>query len=86
MVVDQQRRPLIAQTGAGGQLDADPPIRSNLPARDAQTLAQIAHQGLIAQHAVGDVVAEQDPIGADGSGVEEPVETGDTLHMGQRKA
>ena len=86
MVVDKQRRPLVAQAGAGSGVHADPPVATQAPRRHAETPAQVGHQGLAAQQAVGDVVAEQHPVGADRLGVKEAVETGHTLDMRQRQS
>jgi len=59
VVVDQQRRALIAQAGTGARGDTAQPIVAGLVGLDAQTCAQVGHQRLAAEHAVGDVVAEQ---------------------------
>ena len=86
VVVDQRRRALVAHTGAGRCGDAHPAIRTHGIGRDAQAHAQVLHQRLTAQHAVGDVVAEQYPVLAYGLRMEKAVKAGHAFHVSQRKA
>jgi hypothetical protein len=86
VVVDQQSGALVAQPGARSGGHAHPPISANLTACDAQSLAQIAHQRLVAQHAVCNVVAEQNAVLSNWLGMKETIEPGDALHMGQGQA
>ena len=86
VVVDQQRRALVAQAGAGGGVHADQPVLADAAGRHAQAAAQVGHQRLAAEQTVGDVVAEQDAVLAHRLGVEEAVEAGHALHLGQRQA
>ena len=83
VVVDQQRRTLVAQPGAGAAVDADQAVGAGLPGLDAQPRAQVGHQRLAAEHAVGDVVAEQDAVAAHRPGMEEAVEAGHAFDLGQ---
>ena len=81
VAVDQRRRPLIAHAGAGGRPDRDYAIGAGLADPDAQPVAEIVQQLTVAQHPVGDVVAEQDVVGTTRRGVEEGIELGDAVHL-----
>ena len=82
-VVDQHPRPLVAHAGAGGQIDADKAVGGHLAALDAETAEQTLEQLLIALHPVGDVVGDQQPIGAAGLVVEEGVELHHAFDVGE---
>jgi hypothetical protein len=82
-VVDEQRRTLVAQARARGAVHAHQAVGADLAGRYAQPSAQISHQGHAAQHAVGDVVAEQHAVAAHRPGVKKAVEAGHTFHVGQ---
>jgi hypothetical protein len=86
VVVDQQCRALVTQAGAGAAGHADQAVLADTAGRYAQAAAQVCHQRLAAEHAVGDVVAEQDSVLTHRLGVEETVEAGHALHMGQAQA
>ena len=86
VVVHQQCRSLVAQAGAGGGRDAELVVGADLARFDAQASAQVGHQGNAAQHAVGDVVAEQQAVTADRLGVQKAVEAGHATHLGQGQA
>ena len=86
VVVDQQRRALAAQTGARGALHSDQPVGAQPARHDAQAPAQVGHQRLAAEHAVGDVVAEQHAVGTHRLGVQEAVETGHAFDLGKAPA
>ena len=62
--VDQQRRALVAEAGARGSPDAHEAVLGNLAGFDPEPVAERLHQALVAGHAVGDVVGEQDAIAA----------------------
>jgi len=85
VVVDQQRRALVTEAGAGAEVDADAAVGAHLAAPHAQAPAQIRQQFGIAEHAVGDVVAEQDAQGTHRPGVEETVEADHALDLRQRQ-
>ena len=85
VVVDQQRRPLVAETGAGGRRDADAPVRANFAGLHPQGAAQPLHQCLAAKQAVGDVVAEEHVPAAHRPKVEEAVEARHTLDHRKRQ-
>jgi len=57
-----------------------------LPGFHRQAPAQVGHERLGAQHAVGDVVAEEHTVLTDGPGMKEAVEACNTFHLGQRQA
>jgi hypothetical protein len=82
VVVDQQGRALVSQTGAGAGRHADPSVRPHRARRHPQAPAQALHQGHAAQHAVGDVVAEQHPVLAHRGQVQKAVEAGHALDIG----
>jgi len=81
MMIDQQGRPLIAETRAGTEIDADPAILAHLPALDAKAPAEIIQQGRVTLHAVGDVVAEQHAVLAGRARMEKAIERCDAFHM-----
>ena len=60
--IDQQGRRLVAHAGAGRQAYANPTICARAIWHDIKQFAQFAHQLLIAQHTVADIVAEQNVI------------------------
>jgi hypothetical protein len=64
-VVDQQGRTLVAQAGAGAEVDADSPVLTHPAAFDAQQSAELRHPVRAAQHAIRDVVAEEHPVFTD---------------------
>jgi hypothetical protein len=86
VVVDQECRALVAQAGAGGLVHADQAVGAQPTGRHAQTAAEVGHQDLAAEQAVGDVVAEQHAVGAHRVGMEEAVEPRHPFHMGQGQA
>ena len=73
-VIDQERRALIAHSGAGGEIDAHSAISRNFAGRELQALEHVLEQGQAAEHAVGDVVGKQDPIAAARFVIQEGVE------------
>ena len=83
VVVDQQGRALVAQAGTRGGGHADTAIRTHDAGLQLEPRAQCLQQGLAAQHAVSDVVAEQHAVLAYRLRVQETVKTGHALHMGQ---
>ena len=64
---------------------ADPTVGAHFARSDAQALAEVVHQRLAVEHAIGDVVAEEHTVVADGPHVEEPVEARNPLHFGERQ-
>ena len=82
LAIDQHRRALVAQAGAGRGGDADQPVFRHLAGLDPQLAAQGIEQLGVAEHAVGDVVGEQHPVAAHRAGVEKTVEAGDALDPG----
>ena len=78
--VDQQRRPLVAQAGAGGGAHAGQTVWRHFARLQPQALTQTLHQHGGAQHAVGDVVGEQHPVCAHRLGVQEAVEARRAFH------
>ena len=79
-VVHEQRRTLIAHAGAGGEIDADPPIRRGLAAPQPESVEHALKQRLIAGHPVGDVVRKQYAILAARAVVEERIEFDDRFY------
>jgi hypothetical protein len=63
--IDEHRRALVAQAGAGGGGDADQAVLGQVAGLDPQLAAQGVQQLGVAEHAVGDVVGEQHPVAAD---------------------
>jgi hypothetical protein len=49
--------------------------------RYAQSIAEVVQQFAVAEHPVGDVVAEQDVVGTTRFGVEKGIELGDIAHF-----
>ena len=85
-VVDQHRRPLIAHAGAGRRVDADEAVLGGLAAFDPELPAHVLEELHVAQHPVGDVVAEQHPVAAARLRVQERIEAGDAFDLGARQA
>ena len=85
VMVDEQCRPLVAEAGARREVDAHAIVRTDLAALHAEAPAQIEEQRLVAEHAIGDVVAEEHPVAADGAIVEEAVEARDALDVCERE-
>ena len=83
--IDERCRPLVAHAGAGRGIDADQAILGGLAALEPELVAQPLAQIDAAEHAVGDVVREQESISAGRGGVQEGIEAGDALHMGPRE-
>jgi acyl dehydratase len=83
--IDQQRRPLITQAGAGRRIDAEQPILGNLAPFDPQLVAQAVEQFDAAQHTVGDVVREQHAITADGRQMQKRIEAGNAFDARSRQ-
>ena len=81
-IVDQQRRALIAHAGTGSGADTDQAVFGDLARLQPQQLAHLIHQGLAAQHAVGDVVGEQHAVFAVRLQVQERVERGHAFDAG----
>ena len=79
--VDQRRRPLVAHAGAGGAIDAHQTVFRHLARLDPELVAQVLHQLVLAQHLVGDVAAEQQPVFPDRAGGQEGIKTGHALHV-----
>ncbi len=85
-VVDEHRRSLVAHSGAGRGVDADEAVLGDLPALDPELPAHVLEQLHVAQHPIGDVVAEQHPIPAARLRVQERIEAGDAFDLGARQA
>ena len=83
--VRQQRRTLVAQAGAGGGVDRNQAVLGDMAALRPQFVAQVGEQILVAQHAVGDVVGEQQPVLAGRFGMQEAVEADDAFDAGARQ-
>jgi hypothetical protein len=82
--VDQRRRPLVAHTGAGGAGYAHQAVFRHLARLDPELVAQVLHQLVLAEHLVGDIVAEQQPVFADRLGGKEGIKTGHAFHVHPR--
>ena len=80
--VDQDGRPLVAHAGTRGQVDADQAVGRDLPGGKAEIVQHALEQNLVAKHAVGDVVGEQDAITAAVLGIEEGIEIARAAHLG----
>ena len=85
VLVNQQRRALIAQACAGGKAHTGQGAGLVCAWPDVQALAEVPCQRPIAQHAISDVVAPQQVEGRYGFQVEEAVKAGDTFHNGGRQ-
>jgi len=83
ITVHQRRRSLVAHTGAGRRTDCDYSIDAGFTDLDAQPLAKVVQQFAIAEHPVGDVVAEEEVVGTARRGVKEGIEFGDAAHLGR---
>jgi hypothetical protein len=84
--VDERCWPLVAHAGAGGEIDADSSVRRNLAATEPETLQHVLEQRQAAQHAVGDVVREQDPIATARRVIKKRIELHDALDAGRLDA
>ena len=84
--VDQHRRPLVAHADARGGVGADQAVLGQQAGLDPQVAADAIHQPRHAQHAVDDVVREQQAITADRTGMQEAVEAGHALDARPRQA
>ena len=86
VLVDEHRRALVTEACARRETHADQAVGTDLPARHAQSPAQLGSQPAAAAHAVGDVVAPQQVIAADRAQVEKAVETGHAFDDGRSQA
>jgi hypothetical protein len=86
MVIDQQRRSLIAEAGARAAVDTEATLRIHLPGLNTQALAQALEQRIAAEHAVGDVVGKQHPYLAHRLRVQKAVEARHAFDMGTGQA
>ena len=85
-VVDQDRRALVAHSGARRRVDADEPVFGGLAPLDPELPAHVVEELAAAQHAVGDVVAEQHAVSSARLRVQERIEARDALDLGARQA
>ncbi len=80
--VDEERRPLVAKARARGRVHAHQPVLGNLALLDPEVAAQAIEQREAPQHAVGDVVAEEDAVEPARPDREERIERRDAQDLG----
>ena len=72
--IDEAGGALVAQAGAGGAVHGHQAIGAGDAFGHVQTLAELGDQGIVAQHAVGDAVADIDRVAPARLEAEEMVE------------
>ncbi len=85
-IVDQQRRPLIAQPGAARACDRHQPVAAHLAQLQPERVQHALAQRVAARHLIGDVVAEPHPKPPLRLRREEAVEPHHALDVGPRHA